>query len=98
MFNTDELNLLYDLIEKYQSELEYTNPNELDDYDLLVKVADSTFTKINYNLTNNIKDKLYYAILDWIGYNYGSQEKEDPCYDISSMVDMIIETLRKEER
>ena len=93
MFNVDELNLLHDLIEKYQSELEYTNPNELDDYDLLVKVADSTFTKINYNLNNNIKDKLLDAILLWIGHNYGSQEMEDPCYDIESMVNKIIHVM-----
>ena len=93
MFNVDELNLLHDLIEKYQSELEYTNPNELDDYDLLVKVADSTFTKINYNLNNNIKDKLLDTILLWIGHNYGSQEMGDPCYDIESMVNKIIHVM-----
>lgn len=37
-----------------------------------------------------MKTKLYYAIIDWIRYNYGSSEAEEPCYDIESMVDMII--------
>lgn len=35
------------------------------------------------------------AIFDWIGYNYGSSEKEEPCYNIYEMSKAIVEALEK---
>lgn len=40
-----------------------------------------------------MRDKILNAILLWIGNNYGSQEMEDPCYDIESMVDEIMQVI-----
>ena len=38
------------------------------------------------------KEKIKELILKWIGLNFGSQEMEDPCYN----VDMLSEYLEKE--
>jgi len=40
-----------------------------------------------------MRDKLLNAILLWIGNNYGSQEMDDPCYDIESMVAEIMRVI-----
>lgn len=40
-----------------------------------------------------MRDKILNAILLWIGYNYGSQEMDDPCYDIESMVNVIMQVI-----
>ena len=45
-----------------------------------------------------MKTKLYYAIIDWIRYNYGSSEAEEPCYDIESMVEMILKFIEGGEK
>lgn len=45
-----------------------------------------------------MKTKLYYAIIDWIRYNYGSSEAEEPCYDIGSLVDMILNFFKGGEK
>ena len=44
-------------------------------------------------IKNNIKEELLYSILLWIGHNYGTQEMEEPCYDIESMVNEIMRVM-----
>ena len=34
-------------------------------------------------------------ILEWIGSNYGTQEAEDPCYDIGTLAGHLYEKLQK---
>lgn len=36
-----------------------------------------------------MQEQLKEVILDFIGYNYGSQEMEDPCYNIDELASYI---------
>ena len=40
-------------------------------------------------------DKIERIMLEWIGSNYGSQEAEEPCYDIGTLAGHIYENLQK---
>lgn len=38
------------------------------------------------------KNQLKESILDWIAAHFGSQEAEDPCYNIELLAEHLVET------
>ena len=47
------------------------------------------------NAKNDIKKVILSTMLNFIGDNYGSQEMEDPCYDMEKMADEISNAIEK---
>lgn len=45
-----------------------------------------------------MRNKIYNALLNWIGYNYGSQEMEEPSYNIEEIIDSIVMPIIKEDK
>lgn len=44
-----------------------------------------------------MEDIIRETILIWIGNNYGSQEMEDPCYDIDTLAKVLADVLQSKE-
>ena len=45
------------------------------------------------------RDELKQTILKWIGMCYGSQEMEDPCYNIDALADFLyVKMIHEEEK
>lgn len=40
------------------------------------------------------KERIEELILDWIGANYGSNEAEDPCYNIEFLAEHLAESIK----
>ena len=38
-----------------------------------------------------MKDNIYDFLYQWVGKNYGTQEAEDPCYDLETLAGALVD-------